>query len=248
MRLKDQVGIVTGGSKGIGRAYVQGLAQEGAQVIVADIADGTSIVEETRRAQGKARYIRTDVSGASSVRDLVADVLRREGRIDFLVNNAGIPGRFARKPIEEVTVEEWDRIFAVNARGMFLASQAVIPHMKGRRAGKIVNIASNTPFQGTPGMIPYVASKSTVIGFTRALAREVGDFGIAVNGLAPDYIPLEEDLVKVPAYAQAIVASRCFKRQMVPEDLVGTLIYLLSSDSDFLTGQTLVVNGGSYLH
>lgn len=248
MRLRDRVGVVTGGSKGIGRAYVRGLAEEGARVIVADIADGASIVEETKGAQGKARYVRADVSEASSVLDLVADVLRREGQIDFLVNNAGIPGRYARRPIEEVTVEEWDRIFAVNARGMFLATQAVIPHMKARRRGRIINIASNTPFQGTPGMIPYVASKSAVIGFTRALARELGDFGIAVNALAPDYIPLGEDLENPPAYAQAIVASRCFKRQMVPEDLVGTLVYLLSPDSEFLTGQTLVVNGGSFFH
>ncbi|MFQ5691471.1 MAG: SDR family NAD(P)-dependent oxidoreductase, partial [Nitrospinota bacterium] len=203
--------------------------------------------EEVRRAGGEAVAVKTDVTDESSARAMSRKTVEAYGRIDVLVNNAGIAGRFARVPIEEVSVELWDRILAVNAKGMFLCAKAVLPVMKGQRSGKIINISSHTFYTGVPGMIAYTTSKGCVLAFTRALAREVGDDGIAVNALAPDFVPMGDDLTEVPEYAERINRSRCFKRSLEPKDLVGTLIYLAGDDSAFVTGQTLLVNGGSVL-
>ncbi|MFQ5913346.1 MAG: SDR family NAD(P)-dependent oxidoreductase [Nitrospinota bacterium] len=247
MRLKDRVAIVTGGAQGIGRAYVRALAREGARVIVADIADAQEAVDEARGAGGEAQAVRTDVTDEDSTRAMAQKTVETCGRIDILVNNAGIAGRFARVPVEEVSVELWDRILAVNAKGIFLCAKAVLPTMKAQGSGKIINISSHTFYQGAPGMIAYTTSKGCVLAFTRALAREVGDYGICVNALAPDFIPLGDDLKEVPEYVERVNQSRCFKRSLEPDDLVGTLLFLASDDSAFVTGQTLLVNGGSYL-
>ncbi len=247
MRLKDHVAIVTGGARGIGRSYVLGLAKEGAKVVIADIADATETVDAVRDAEGEALAVETDVTDEESARAMARATLDAYGRIDILVNNAGIPGRFARLPVEEVSVELWDRIMAVNAKGMFLCAKAVLPTMKAQRSGRIINISSHTFYNGSPGMIAYTTSKACALALTRALAREVGEHGIAVNALAPDFIPLGNDLEEVPEYVERVNQSRCFKRSLEPEDLVGTLVYLASADSAFVTGQTLLVNGGSYL-
>ena len=238
MRLKDKVIIVTGGVRGIGQFYVQALAKEGARVVVADIEDGEDLVDRVKREGGKAVAVKTDVTDEIATQEMAKTALDTFGRIDVLVNNAGIAGRFARIPVEEVTAELWDRVMAVNAKGMFLCSKAVLPMMRSQKCGKIINISSHTFYLGASGMIAYTTSKGTVLAFTRALASEVGDDGIAVNALAPDFIP---------EYVEQSIQSRCFKRSQKPEDMVGTLIYLAGDDSTFVTGQTLLVNGGSYL-
>lgn len=246
MRLKDRVVIVTGGAHGIGRSYVRALAKEGARLVVADIADAGESVEEVRSAGGEAVAVPTDVTDVDSTQAMAKAALDAFGRIDVLVNNAGIAGRFARVPVEEVTVELWDRVMAVNAKGMFLCAKAVLPAMRAQKSGRIINISSHTFYLGASGMIAYTTSKGTVLAFTRALARELGDDGIAVNALAPDFIPMDDDLESVPEYVEKSIQSRCFKRSQEPEDMLGTLIYLASDDSAFVTGQTLLVNGGSY--
>ncbi len=247
MRLKDKVIIVTGGVRGIGQFYVQALAKEGARVVVADIEDGEDLVDRVKREGGKAVAVKTDVTDEIATQEMAKTALDTFGRIDVLVNNAGIAGRFARIPVEEVTAELWDRVMAVNAKGMFLCSKAVLPMMRSQKCGKIINISSHTFYLGASGMIAYTTSKGTVLAFTRALASEVGDDGIAVNALAPDFIPMDDDLNTVPEYVEQSIQSRCFKRSQKPEDMVGTLIYLAGDDSTFVTGQTLLVNGGSYL-
>lgn len=247
LRLKDRVAIVTGGAGGIGRTYVLALAGEGAKVVIADVADAAETAAEVQAAGGEVVTVVTDVTDEASARAMAETALKTYGRIDVLVNNAGIAGRFARVPVEEVSVELWDRVMAVNSKGMFLCAKAVLPAMKTQRSGKIINISSHTFYQGAPGMIAYTTSKGCVLAFTRALAREVGDHGISVNALAPDFIPLDDDLIEVPEYVEATNRSRCFKRSLAPEDLVGTLLYLAGDDSAFVTGQSFLVNGGSYL-
>jgi NAD(P)-dependent dehydrogenase (short-subunit alcohol dehydrogenase family) len=247
LRLKDRVVIVTGGAQGIGRTYVLRLVQEGAKVVVADVGDTGPVVDEVRRAGGEAIGLSTDVTNETATQAMAQKTLEAYGRIDVLVNNAGIAGRFARVPVEEISVELWDQVLAVNAKGMFLCAKAVLSAMKAQQSGRIINISSHTFYLGAPGMLAYTTSKGCVLAFTRALAREVGDYGIAVNALAPDFIPMDEDLREVSEYVERSIQSRCFKRSLAPEDLVGTLVYLASDDSAFVTGQTLLVNGGSYL-
>ena len=245
--------IVTGGGHGIGKAYCEGLAREGARVVVAEIdgAAATAVAEKLRASGGEALALPTDVSDEASARAMAARTLERFGRIDVLVNNAAvfstIPIR--RVPIEELTLEEWDRVLATNLRGVFLASRAVLPAMKKQGAGKIINIASSTAFSGSPGRIHYVASKGGVLAFTRTLAREVGSYGITVNSMTPgatqsEEQPTEDDIRRRERRAQ----GQALRRVELPSDVVGTLLFLASSDSDFMTGQALVVDGGLVMH
>jgi 3-oxoacyl-[acyl-carrier protein] reductase len=172
-------------------------------------------------------------------------VLDRFGRVDVLVNNAGYFTQIVKKPFEELTVEEWDHCFAVNVRGTWLATRAVVPAMKERRYGKIVNTSSMTVPSGIPGFLHYVSSKAAIVGFTRALARELGEWNICVNTITPDYIPHDEEYAtRQPEMAALIAQQRAFKRDQVPEDMVGTILYLAGHGSDFVTGQNLWVNGG----
>jgi 3-oxoacyl-[acyl-carrier protein] reductase len=167
------------------------------------------------------------------------------GRIDVLVNNAGYFTQIVKKPFEELTVEEWDLCFAVNVRGTWLATRAVVPAMKEQRYGKIVNTSSMTVPSGIPGFLHYVASKAAIVGLTRALARELGEWNICVNTITPDYIPHDDEYAsRQPEMAPLLAQQRAFKRDQVPEDMVGTLLYLAGPGSDFVTGQNLWVNGG----
>jgi NAD(P)-dependent dehydrogenase (short-subunit alcohol dehydrogenase family) len=248
MRLKDKVVIVTGASRNIGRVYARGLAAEGAKVAAADILDASDTVREIEAAAGEALAVRVDVTDEAAAQRMAAAVHRRFGRIDGLVNNAALYQDLAMKSFWEISVEEWDRVMAVNLRGMFLCCKAVIPYMKTQRYGRVVNIASNTVFKGTPGLIHYVTSKAGVLGFTRTLARECGEFGIHVNSVAPDYIPHAKDDKERPERDAMIQATRAIRRRELPQDLVGTIVFLLSADADFITGQTISVNGGSVMN
>jgi len=249
MRLTDKTIIVTGGSLGIGRAYALGLAAEGARVVVADISDPQPTVKEIETGGGQALGIWCDVSREEDTLRLASETLRAYGRIDVLVNNAAVYGTLKRRSFMEIPVEEWDRVMAVNLRGLFLCARAVVPAMTAQGKGKIVNIASSTFFKGVPHFIHYTTSKGGVVGFTRSLARELGDAGIRVNAVAPGFTLSGENEKNASAeQKEANVRMRMLKRAQVPEDLVGTIVFLASDDSDFITGQTIAVDGGSVVH
>lgn len=244
--LDGRVVIVTGGAKGIGRAYCRALAEHGATVVVADLSDADATVDELVSLGAEAMQVRTDVSDVAQTEEMAATAVERYGRIDGLVNNAGFFMEAARVLMEDIAPDEWDQCFAVNVKGTWLCSRAVAPTMKAQGSGKIVNISSTTVNDGTLRFLHYVSSKSAIVGLTRAMARELGPYGIAVNTITPDYIPHNEEYASArPEVDVAIRARRAFSRTQVPEDLVGTLIYLMSPMSDFVTGQNIFVNGGS---
>ena len=247
MRLEGKVAIVTGGARNIGAVYCRRLAAEGAAVVVADILDGNAVVREIQEANGQALALKVDVSEEGDTVTMAEEAVKRFGRIDILVNNAAIFLSIKRKPFYELSGKEWDQVSAVNIKGPFLCAKAVFPQMKEQKSGKIVNISSTTALQGTPLFLHYVASKAALIGMTRSMARELGSFGICVNAIAPGLV--EHGGQTVPKeFTEFQLKARSLKRLETPEDLAGTLIYLSSSDSDFITGQTVVVDGGSFLH
>ena len=249
MRLKDKVVIVTGGAQGIGRAYCLGAATEGGRVVVADIADPTATVKDIEALGAQALGVVCDVSREADTLRLATETLARFGRIDVLVNNAAVYGTLTRRPFMEIPVEEWDRVMAVNLRGLFLAARAVFPTMKAQGKGKIINIASSTFFKGVPHYIHYTTSKGGVVGFTRSLARELGEFGVRVNAISPGFTLSGENEKNISEERkQENVRMRMLRRAEVPEDIVGTFVFLASDDSDFITGQTIVVDGGGSVH
>ena len=251
LRLNDRVSIVTGAAQGIGATYAQAMAAEGAIVVCADVLDAAPIAQAIVSAGGRAVAMQTDVTSPESVRAMVDGTVKLYGRIDVLVNNAAVFGNLSLKPFEQIESAEWDKVMAVNVRGVFECAKAVAPHMRHMRYGKIINIASGTVFKGTPMMLHYVSSKGAIVAMSRCLARELGNDGICVNTLAPG-LTLSANVSANPDWqgevAAAIVASRAIKREQVPEDLCGTLVYLASSDSDFVTGQVILVDGGSVTH
>lgn len=251
MRLKGKVAIVTGGARGLGKAYASRLCEEGAKVVIADILDATKVVQSIAKEEGEVLALFTDVSQEESTQEMAHKTIECFGRIDILINNAAISTTTVMKPFYEISAEEWDEVIRVNLKGLFLCCKAVYPQMKKQGKGKIINISSGTFFKGLPNFIHYVTSKGGIIGFTRALAREVGNDGICVNAISPGYT-LTEVLTEKPQYpaklVREIVDSRCFKRDELPEDLTGTVVFLASEESDFITGQTIVVDGGSVFH
>jgi NAD(P)-dependent dehydrogenase (short-subunit alcohol dehydrogenase family) len=252
-RLEGRVAIVTGGGHGIGKAYARRLAEEGATIVIAEIdsAAAEQVAADLQRAGYGALGLRTDVSDAASVEEMARRTVERFGRIDVLVNNAAIFATvpMSRAPFDELDPAEWDRMMAVNLRGPWLASRAVIPQMRKQRYGKIINISSGTALKGAAGRIHYVTSKAGILGFTRTLAMELGKDNICVNCVAPGSTLSEENpdqaLVK---YRQAAASARALQRLQTPEDLVGAVAFFASPDSDFITGQTLVVDGGACMH
>jgi NAD(P)-dependent dehydrogenase (short-subunit alcohol dehydrogenase family) len=248
-RLAGKTAIVTGGAKGIGRHYSQALAAEGARVMIADIADGTELAQEIASRHGANVASATfDVSDETQVKNLVAQTIERFGQIDVLVNNAAFYSALAPRNFNEWDTDTWDRVMAINVRGPYLMVRHVAPHMMERRRGKIINIASGAAYKGVPRMLPYVTSKGATLAFTRSLSRELGEYGIAVNSLSPGYILSDtglENTTHVEEERLPVRNSRAFKRDGYPEDLLGALIFLASSDSDFVTGQSLVVDGGA---
>jgi NAD(P)-dependent dehydrogenase (short-subunit alcohol dehydrogenase family) len=247
MRLEGKVAIVTGGARHIGAAYARRLAAEGAAVVVADVLDGTAVANEIGSQNGRAMALNVDVADEEGTKRMAAEAVKAFGRIDILVNNAAIFINITRHPFYEISAEEWDRVSAVNIKGPFLCAKAVFPQMKQQRSGKIINISSSTAYWGTPNFLHYVASKAALIGMTRSLAREVGEFGICVNAIAPGLV--EHEGQKAPRELTELqLKARSIKRLQTPDDLMGTLIFLASPDSDFMTGQTIVVDGGSVFH
>jgi 3-oxoacyl-[acyl-carrier protein] reductase len=252
MRLKDKVAIVTGGGVGIGRAYCLGLAKEGAKVVVADIqeAEAKKVAGEIERDGGEAFAVAVDVTSIDKTRAMAEAVLRKYGRIDVLVNNAALYSAIKKKPFSEIGEEEWDSVMAVNVKGLFLCVQAVYPAMKQQKKGKIINISSGTALSGTPFFLHYVTSKAGVIGFTRALARELGADNISVNAITPGLTisgPQQEGVL-TPEQLLDRRRKRSFQRDQKPDDLVGTVVFLASDDSDFITGQTINVDGGANMY
>jgi NAD(P)-dependent dehydrogenase (short-subunit alcohol dehydrogenase family) len=247
MRLSGKVAIVTGGARHIGAAYSRRLAAEGAAVVIADVLDGENVAKEITAARGKAIALKVDVSREEDTTRMAAEAVQAFGRIDILVNNAALFINIERHPFYEITAEEWDRVSAVNIKGPFVCAKAVFPQMKQQRSGKIINISSSTVFAGTPLFLHYVASKAALVGMTRALAREVGEYGICVNAIAPGLVQ-HEGQTAPKEFTVFQLKARSLKRLETPEDLLGVLVYLASPDSDFVTGQTLLVDGGSIFH
>jgi 3-oxoacyl-[acyl-carrier protein] reductase len=253
LRLEGRVAIVTGGGHGIGRAYARRLVEEGAKVVVAEIDAAAAEAAATElSSQGhSALAVRTDVAERASVEEMARRAVAAFGRIDVLVNNAAIFATvpMSRAPFDRIDPSEWDRMMAVNLRGTWLASCAVIPQMRKQGYGKIINISSGTALKGSASRIHYVTSKAGILGFTRSLAQEVGPDNICVNCVAPGSTLSEEnpdeDVVKMRT---AAVSSRALRRVQTPGDLVGAVAFFASPDSDFITGQTLVVDGGSCMH
>ncbi len=248
--VKDRVVIVTGGGHGIGKAYCLGFAKSGSRVVIADIDKAAAEqvaaqIEQERKLEALA--VHTDVSDERSAKEMTAAALQRFGRIDVLINNAAI---FATIPmnrgrIETIDPQEWDRLMAVNLRGLFFCCRAVLPAMRTQKSGKIINIASGTVFAGSPGRIHYVTSKAATIGFSRTLAREVGGDNITVNVLAPGNTLSEENPTEETIrLRQSSAGLRALKRIQLPSDVVGAMLFLASPLSDFMTGQTVNVDGG----
>jgi NAD(P)-dependent dehydrogenase (short-subunit alcohol dehydrogenase family) len=251
MRLHDRVIVVTGGAQGIGRAIADGLADEGAKVVIADLGGAEEAAAELTGNGSDALGVRTDVSSEADCAALAQAAIERYGRIDGLVNNAGIYSSLVPQPLEEIDIDEWRRVFDVNVLGLFLATRAVLPQMRAQGGGRIVNIASGTPFKGVPYLLHYVSSKGAVVAMTKALAKEVGDSGILVNTVAPGFTMSDGVLanpVQVQKLQEISVKSRVIQRDQFPSDVVGAIVFFCSDDSSFITGQALVVDGGAFFN
>jgi NAD(P)-dependent dehydrogenase (short-subunit alcohol dehydrogenase family) len=249
-KLDGKMAIVTGGATGIGRHYTEALAREGATVAIVDIGDSDAAAKAVNACVGRIACLSflIDVSDETAVKRVVSEVLSSTGRIDILVNNAAIYSSLPPVTFSDIEVAQWDKVMAVNLRGPFLMVKHAAPAMIARKYGKIINISSGTAYKGVPLMLHYVTSKGGIVAFTRALSRELGPYNICVNTLAPGLIQTEGTRANSGRRAAArdrVIESRALKRDGYPADLVGALIFLAAEDSDFITGQTIVVDGGS---
>ena len=250
-RLDGRVAILTGGAKGIGRHYASALAAEGARLMIADIADGNDVAEGLARQHGanSAASSVADVSDEAAVKALVAETMARFGKIDILVNNAALFAPLQEQKFTDIDVALWDRVMAINVRGVFLMTKHVAPHMIAQKYGKIVNITSGTVARGIPLLCHYVSSKGAVMAFTRSVSRELGEHNICVNNLAPGFTLSDSVIDENPQHLEhsrsPSIVRRAIKRDEYPEDLLGALVFLASAESDFITGQTIAVDGGA---
>src|SRR6266487_5232046 len=238
MRLAGRVAVVTGGAQGIGKAIADGLVAEGAEVVIADLSPPEG-------------GIRADVADEADVQRVVDETVERHGRLDILINNAGLYASLAMRPFTEIPLDEWRRVMDVNVASMFLTCRAAVPVMRGQGGGKIVNISSGTPFRGVPFLLHYVTSKGAIVALTRALARELGKDNVLVNCVAPGFT-MSEGVRQHPEVVEKLrdvsVAARTLQRDQVPEDVVGAVVYFCGAGSDFVTGQTIVIDGGQTFH
>jgi len=250
MRLKGKVAIVTGGGRCLGKAFCLKLAEEGAKVVVVDVIDTTGTVKEIEDRNGAAIGLKVDVSKEEDTQRMAEETVAKFGRIDVLVNNAAIFYGLERKSFQDISTEEWDRLMAVNVKGQWLCAKAVAPEMKKQGKGKIINVASNVAFTGHVGFLHYLTSKAAILGLTRGLAGELGEHGICVNSLCPGMAMTEARRLYT---TDELALERARKEQLIrrpqqPEDLVGIVAFLASDESDLMTGQTVVVDGGWILH
>jgi 3-oxoacyl-[acyl-carrier protein] reductase len=247
MRLKDKTAIVTGAARGLGRTFCMALAGEGAKIIALDIAEPDETVRMIEASGGTAKGVRADITVEADCHKAAEETVAAFGSIDILVNNAAIIFGIVRKPFYEIDPEEWDKVMTVNVKGAWLCTRAVFPYMQRQGKGKIVNLSSETYFTGSHGFVHYVTSKAGVVGLTRSLSVELGPHNITVNALAPGFTDSESSrsIADVTKYDTSLTPMG---RLQQPDDLVGALIFLSSDDSDFITGQTILVDGGRVKH
>jgi NAD(P)-dependent dehydrogenase (short-subunit alcohol dehydrogenase family) len=245
--LTGKVAIVTGASQGIGNAIARGLAAEGARIVVADLSRAQEAAEEFKGGVG----LTVDVADEAQVEQMARETVERCGSIDVLVNNAGLYASLQMRPFTEIPVDEWRQVMDVNVLSMFLTTRAVVPHMRGRGGGRVVNISSGTPFRGVPFLLHYVTSKGAIVAFTRALAKELGRDDILVNCVAPGFT-MSDGVREHPEVIEALrdvsVSARTLQRDQEPEDVVGAVVFLCGPGAEFVTGQTIVIDGGQYFH
>jgi NAD(P)-dependent dehydrogenase (short-subunit alcohol dehydrogenase family) len=243
MRFKDKSVIITGGGGKIAKAYALAFAREGAKLSLPDIASADHVVNAIKDMGGTAISTACDVSDEKSVQAMVAETAQQFGTVDVLINNAAYFMSVWKGPFWEMSVEEFDKALAVNVRGSWLCAKAVVPYMQKQKGGKIINISSNVALTGNPNYIHYVTSKGALIAMTRAMARELGDWNICVNTVSPGFVVTEGRKVD-PEYEKIRAQQRSLKRTQVEQDLVGTVLFLASPESEFMTGQLLNVDGG----
>jgi NAD(P)-dependent dehydrogenase (short-subunit alcohol dehydrogenase family) len=245
--LDGKVAVVTGAAQGIGAAIARGLAAEGARIVVADVQRAEQAAADYAGGVGVA----VDVADEDSVAQLAAEVAARCGGVDVLVNNAGLYASLAMRSFTEIPVDEWRKVMDVNVLSMFLTSRAFVPLMRERGGGRIVNISSGTPFRGVPFLLHYVTSKGAIVALTRALAKELGPDEILVNCVAPGFT-MSEGVKEHPDVIEKLrdvsVAARTLQRDQEPEDVVGAVVFLSGPGAAFITGQTMVIDGGQYFH
>jgi NAD(P)-dependent dehydrogenase (short-subunit alcohol dehydrogenase family) len=251
MPLTAKVAIVTGGAQGIGFAVAETLAARGAAVVIADRAGADEAAERLKQSNRQAIGIATDVASADNTRAMAKAAVDAFGGIDILVNNAGIYSTLTPRPFEEIDPAEWRRVMEVNTLGVFLCCRAALPAFKARGGGRIINISSGVAFKGNPYMAHYVASKGAVVSLTRALASELGQYNVLVNSVAPGFTVsdgVKANAALVAGVKEVSLRGRLLARDMTPEDLVGAVAFFAGPDAAFITGQTLVVDGGAYFH
>jgi NAD(P)-dependent dehydrogenase (short-subunit alcohol dehydrogenase family) len=245
-RLDGQVAIVTGAAQGIGRKIAEGLAAEGARVVVADV----QVADDLARSLG-GTAVAVDVADPGACERMARAATDAYGRIDLLVNNAGIWSSLVPTPFEQLSVDEWKRVFDVNVLGTYLATRAVAPFMRQAGRGRIINLASGTPYKGSPLFLHYVTSKGAVIAMTRGLAKELGGDNVLVNTIAPGFT-LSDGVLENPVQLEALqdvsANARVLVRDQYPDDIVGAVLFFASEESSFITGQSLVVDGGAYFN
>jgi NAD(P)-dependent dehydrogenase (short-subunit alcohol dehydrogenase family) len=245
--LEGKVAVVTGAAQGIGNAIAKGLAAEGARTVVADLNRAEEAAQEFEGGIG----LTVDVADEAQVERMAQQVVERCGRIDILVNNAGLYASLEMRPFTEIPVEEWRQVMDVNVLSMFLTTRAVVPRMREQGGGRIVNISSGTPFRGVPFLLHYVTSKGAIVALTRALAKEVGRDDVLVNCVAPGFTMsdgVREHPEVIEALREVSVSSRTLQRDQEPEDVVGAVVFLCGPGATFVTGQTIVIDGGQYFH